>query len=291
MKILVIGGTRYFGIPMTKALIAAGHQITIATRGQTADPYGDAVSRIRFDRADEAGIAAAFRGHAYDVIVDKIAYSSNDVRRLLEHVSCGRYILMSSAAVYGKMRENTPESDFDPAQYPLRWCERADADYAEVKRQAECAAVQYASKNRMQVTAVRYPVVIGAHDYTKRLYFYAACIRNGTPMQIDDPDARLSLIHEQDAGNFLAHIADTAISGAVNGCSDGDISVREILAYLEARLGRKAILRSDGTAAPYNGYPAFATLDTAKAKQTGFRFSDIRKAVSETLDGYCAALA
>ena len=34
MKILVVGGTRYFGIPMVNALLAQGHDVTIATRVQ-----------------------------------------------------------------------------------------------------------------------------------------------------------------------------------------------------------------------------------------------------------------
>lgn len=33
MKILVIGGTKFFGIPMMEALSAGGHEVTIATRG------------------------------------------------------------------------------------------------------------------------------------------------------------------------------------------------------------------------------------------------------------------
>ena len=33
MKILVIGGTRYFGIHMVNKLLEQGHAVTIATRG------------------------------------------------------------------------------------------------------------------------------------------------------------------------------------------------------------------------------------------------------------------
>lgn len=34
MNILVIGGTRYFGIHMVNKLLEQGHNITIATRGE-----------------------------------------------------------------------------------------------------------------------------------------------------------------------------------------------------------------------------------------------------------------
>lgn len=46
MKILVIGGTRFFRIHMVEELLKAGHDITIATRGQAADLFGDKVKRI-----------------------------------------------------------------------------------------------------------------------------------------------------------------------------------------------------------------------------------------------------
>ena len=37
MDILILGGTRYFGIHMVNELINQGHNITIATRGRTSD--------------------------------------------------------------------------------------------------------------------------------------------------------------------------------------------------------------------------------------------------------------
>ena len=37
MKILVIGGTRFFGIHMVRELLAQGHAVTIATRGNVKD--------------------------------------------------------------------------------------------------------------------------------------------------------------------------------------------------------------------------------------------------------------
>lgn len=284
MKILIIGGTRYFGIPMTNDLIRKGHDITIATRGNTKDTYGSSVSRIVFDRSDENSVRASLRQERYDVIIDKIAYSSNDVRRILDNAECGRYILMSSSAVYGNIHADTKESDFAAGKYKLCWCERADHNYAEVKRQAECALVQHYPEQ--EYIAVRYPIVIGKNDYTNRLRFYAESIYNGTPMFVDDMDSRISFIHEKEAGLFLSHLADSDITGAVNGCSKGDISIAEIIAYAELKTGRKAVFSESGKPAPYNGYPEFATLDTHKAAETGFAFSDIKEHIFETIDHY-----
>lgn len=42
MNILMLGGTRFFGIHTVKALLSKGHAVTIATRGITKDEFGDA---------------------------------------------------------------------------------------------------------------------------------------------------------------------------------------------------------------------------------------------------------
>ena len=48
MNILVIGGTRFFGIHMVNELLTAGHDVTIATRGKASDSFGDKVDNGRF---------------------------------------------------------------------------------------------------------------------------------------------------------------------------------------------------------------------------------------------------
>ena len=39
MKILVLGGTRFFGIHMVNDLIEKGHEVTIATRFRFQNPF------------------------------------------------------------------------------------------------------------------------------------------------------------------------------------------------------------------------------------------------------------
>ena len=281
MDILVIGGTRFFGIPMVERLTEHGHEVTIATRGNAPDSFGDRVSRIKLDRTDPDSVKAALSGRCFDVIIDKVAYCSNDVKNLLDNVKCGKYVLMSTSSVYENIGRDTAEEAFGPTAYPLRWCGRADGDYGEVKRQAECAAAQAYPEQKSLF--VRYPVVIGENDYTGRLRRYAENIASGRPMFIDDLNSRISFIHEQDAADFLVFAAENDICGAVNGCGAGDVSVGEIVSYLERELGKKAVLSEDGEAMPYNGYPAFATLSTEKARSFGYGFGDIKKAFSIVL--------
>ena len=84
MDILVLGGTRFFGIPMVNELISKGHDITIATRQNARDDFGDKVKRIKVERTDAESMKRAFDGKYYDVVIDKIAYCSYDIKYAMD---------------------------------------------------------------------------------------------------------------------------------------------------------------------------------------------------------------
>ena len=283
MKILVLGGTRFFGVHMVNDLIEKGHEVTIATRGQAPDDFGDSVMRIRLDRTDEDSIKAMISDTHYDVIIDKIAYCSNDVRKLLDNADCDKYIYMSSTAVYDPLHPDTKEDDFDGNSGELIWCDRPDFSYDVVKRQAEYALWQKYSDKKF--VAVRYPFVIGKDDYTKRLYFYVEHVLKQMPMKIDNLDNKMSFIRSDEAGKFISFLVDKDFTGAVNGCSRGTISVKQILDYLKQETGMSAVLSEDGDPAPYNGTPEYS-INTQKAESLGFEFSDINDWIYGLLDYY-----
>lgn len=107
MKVLVLGGTRFFGKYTVENLLSKGHDVTIATRGKAHDGYGDHVKRIIVERTNEESIKSALGGRHYDVVIDKIAYCSNDIRYVMENVGFDKYIYMSSTSVYDPKHINT----------------------------------------------------------------------------------------------------------------------------------------------------------------------------------------
>lgn len=283
MDILVLGGTRFFGVPMIWELIRQGHEVTIASRQRTKDSFGDAVRRIQVERTDPAQMRKAFQGKRYDVVYDKLAYCSNDIRCALEAIDCGRYIHMSSTAVYEPKRMDTREEDFDAAGRALIWCDRPDYPYDEIKRQAECALRQkYGDRDWV---AVRYPFVIGQDDYTKRMLFYVEHTMNAVPMYIDNIDSQMGYIRSDEAGKFMAFLADQDFRGPINGCSHGTVSLREIIGYVEKRTGTKAVLDDAGEIAPYNGEPEYS-INVDKAEGLGYRFTELRDWIYDLIDHY-----
>lgn len=282
MKILVIGGTKFFGVPMIKELLAKGHDVTVATRGNIKDDFGNAIHRIIFDRADSSSIKDAFSGIHFDVIIDKIAYCSNDIRNLIDSIDCDRFVHMSSTAVYTPLHWDTREDEFCGNDESLMWCNRADVLYNVGKQQAEIALSQLYKKDWL---AVRYPFVIGTDDYTKRLLFYVEHTMKSIPMHVDNIDCQMGFIHSDEAGKLLAYLAERDITGAVNGCSNGTISIREILNYVEKKTGTKAVFDEAGEPAPYNGTPEYS-INTEKAKNLGFSFTNLHDWIYDLLDYY-----
>lgn len=283
MKILVIGGTRYFGIHMVNELLRQGHEVTIATRGKTKDSYGDKVKRIILERTKQDSVKEALSGKHFDVVIDKIAYCSNDIKYVLDVVDCDKYIYMSTTSVYEPKTINTKEEDFDALSKKLVWCDRKAFPYDEIKRQAECALWQkYSDRNWI---AVRYPFAIGQDDYTKRLLFYVEHVMKSMPMNIDNIDYQMGYIRSDEAGIFIAYLVDKDFKGAVNGCAKGTISLREIIEYVENSTGSKAIIVASGDAAPYNGEPEYS-INTEKAEKLGYEFSTLKDWIYELIDYY-----
>ena len=283
MKILILGGTRFFGKHLVEKLVEKRYQVTIATRGSTPDSFGHRLRRIRVERNDLESMKQAFSNQIFDIVYDNLAYCSNAVKYALDTVRTDYYVMTSSASVYNPPNPGVMEEDFSAEAYPFVWCDRDSGAYPEGKRMAEAALAQnYAQAKQC---AVRFPVVLGKDDYTERLRFYVSHTVRQIPMQINNPAAKMCFISSAEAAEFLAGLAEKKIFGAVNACSVGEISLQEIVRYVGNKTGRKAILSEKGEPAPYNGTPEY-WLNTEKAQSAGFSFSHLNDWIFELLDSY-----
>lgn len=257
---------------MVNALLKGGHQVAVATRGNSKPSFCGKIEQIIFDKTKAQSVRDALKGRRFDIIIDKIAYSSNDVKNLLQNAECDKYIQMSSCAVYQRIHTDTKEEEFDTAAYPLRWVDRID-DYDESKRIAERAALEFMPAS--SCAFVRYPIVLGPNDYTKRLVFYVDRIKKELPIFVDDLQMQSPFIHEDEAGEFIAHLAEHFVPGGVNGASNGTVKIADLISYIEKAVQKKALLDKAGEPAPFNGLPRDRSINTEKAQSLGYKFMDL----------------
>ncbi|PFN28160.1 NAD-dependent epimerase/dehydratase family protein [Bacillus cereus] len=283
-KVLVLGGTRFFGKHLVESLLQAGHDVTIATRGFTEDSFGNAVKRIVVDREDEEQLTKHLEGKSYEIVYDNLCYSPN-AAEIICKVLRGRvkkYVMTSSMAVYEPALDLL-EENFNPYEYAITYGDRKDFAYNEGKKLAEAVLFQHAT---FPVVAVRFPVVIGENDYTKRLQFYVEHIKRQEAIAVDHVDGELSFIHEKEAGEFLAWCGMENIEGPINACSNGVVSTREVICFIEENTLIKARIQEAGdNIAPYNEVTN-CTLHNGKARELGFSFRELKLETEKVLLHY-----
>ena len=180
-KILVLGGTRFFGRKLVEILLEQKHEITIVTRGMSGNPFGDEVEHIKVDRKDSAAFKAALVNRKFDIVYDNICYSPNEAMQLCEifNGKIGKLVFTSTLSTYEASGKPHAESDFDPTSYEIVMGDTHEFTYGEGKRLAEAVFYRYAE---FPVVAVRFPIVMGEDDYTRRLHFHVERILNDEPI-------------------------------------------------------------------------------------------------------------
>lgn len=275
-NILVLGGTRFFGRKLVELLIEEGHNVVIMTRGQSGNPFGDKVEHLMVDRLNKEELAKTMEGRSYDIVYDNICYSSNDAYNFCEifNGKIGKLVFTSTLSTYNADGTEKSEVDFDPFSYKIRLGDREDFTYGEGKRQAEAVFFQYA---KFPVVAVRFPIVMGEDDYTRRLHFHVERIANGEPIGFLNMEAEMSFIQAAEAAKFLKWAGMSEITGPFNATANGKIALINLVRLIEAATGKTAkisLLGNDKIRSPY-AIPSSWYMTNEKATNNGFQFTNL----------------
>jgi nucleoside-diphosphate-sugar epimerase len=191
MRVLVIGGTRFIGRAIVDRLLRDGHEVTLIDRGHSADPFGTRVRRVVGDRRSPEILHSGLRKRDHDAVVDVTGYQPADLRPCLEVFPerIGHYIFVSSAAVYMIRSDLAPpysEDHFAGALVPVSQRPQSLWQYAQEKRRSEELLFAAWDSARFPVTALRPPMVVGAHDSTRRLDAYLERLLSRGPLILPD---------------------------------------------------------------------------------------------------------
>jgi nucleoside-diphosphate-sugar epimerase len=152
MKVLFIGGTGLISSACSELALERGVELFILNRGQSVKyPVPEGAHLLSGDvHGDEADMAGLLAGHAFDVVVDWIAFHPEDVERDLRLFSgrTGQFVFISSASAYQKPPRHYLVTEETPLENPY-W------EYSRNKSACEERLMQAYREQAFPVTIVR----------------------------------------------------------------------------------------------------------------------------------------
>jgi nucleoside-diphosphate-sugar epimerase len=202
MRILVMGGTRFVGRPLVARLQAAGHDLTLFTRGRQPLPEG--VEHLVGDRGDDAGLAP-LEGRSFEVIVDSSGRSQEDSRRVVERTGAPahRFVYVSSAGVYADS-ELWPLDEDSPTDPASRHAGKAETE-------------EWLRAEGIPFTSFRPTYIVGPGNYNPVESWFFDRIAQGRPVPLPGDGSTITQ---------LGHVADLA--AAMARCIEVDAAANRI---------------------------------------------------------------
>ena len=241
MKVLMIGGTGVISTEVSKRFLALGYDLYLLNRGtQTHGICPEGAKVIYCDIRDEAASVKALEGKSFDVVVDWISYTPEQLEQTLR-IFRGKYdqfIFISSCAVYTRGLRNAAE---DAPKENMAW------DYARNKLGCEeylkIEDIMYGCKWTVVRPAVTYGdtripcAIIPARQWT-----LADRMLHGKPIVMhDDGSAVTGITHSSDFAKGLVGLAGNpkAYRQAFHLLSDEYLSWKEMAEIEAETLGVK----------------------------------------------------
>jgi nucleoside-diphosphate-sugar epimerase len=285
MKVLVIGGNRFFGKKLVHLLSGAGHDVTVANRGSKPKIFSSPVKTIVVDRCDESSMEKAFAGSTWDVVYDQVCNSKMDAEictRIFTDKT-NRLIFASTASVYSAGADRD-ESFFDAETF--NFSDQSENDYQHGKRSAEKVYLGAA----FPVVAVRFPVVVGVDDYKKRMHWHIDKIMKKEPIFFPNIEALFSFIRSDEAAAFLFWLlTNDSVQGAINASAQGPVKLRDFVENIGEFCWETMVAAEQADEenhSPY-GIQNDSTLSTKKATKFGFEFSKTADWFEDLIEEIC----
>jgi len=194
MRILVMGGTRFIGVYLTKVLVAQGHEVVLFNRGNKPAPVAG-VAQIHGDRKDPMQLKEKLAGESFDVIFDNNGRELSDTQPLVEifQGKVKHFIYVSSAGVYLKS-EQMPHREGDAVDPKSRH---------KGKHQTEA----YLAESGIPWTSIRPTYIYGPQNYNDlEAWFFDRLVRD-RPILIPGNGKHITQLgHIQDLVNAMAAV-------------------------------------------------------------------------------------
>jgi len=166
MRILMMGGTRFIGVYLTKMLVEQGHEVVLFNRGNKPAPV-EGLKQIHGDRTDASQLKEKLSLENFDAIFDNNGRELSDTQPLAEIFKdrVQHFVYMSSAGVYLKS-DQMPHVE-------------GDAVDPKSRHKGKFETEAYLTQQGLPVTSIRPTYIYGPQNYNDlEAWFFDRIVRN-----------------------------------------------------------------------------------------------------------------
>ncbi len=166
MRILMMGGTRFIGVYLTKMLVEQGHEVVLFNRGNKPVQV-EGIKQIHGDRTDASQLKEKLSSENFDAIFDNNGRELSDTQPLAEIFKdrVQHFVYMSSAGVYLKS-DQMPHVE-------------GDAVDPKSRHKGKFETEAYLTQQGLPVTSIRPTYIYGPQNYNDlEAWFFDRIVRN-----------------------------------------------------------------------------------------------------------------
>lgn len=207
MRILVLGGTAFVGRAIVADALREGVEVSLFGRGRTGADLFPGVPRLIGDRA--TGDYAALAGTTWDAVVDVSGYVPRHVGQAMDALGdrVGRYLFISSHAVYVRTPDLPPGSDEDT---PRRPADRSGTEELTEDTYGPCKVAcedDVWARYGDRATIVRPGKTAGPHDTADTFtYWVRRAARGGRVALPGRPEQPTQVIDSRDLAHLVVRL-------------------------------------------------------------------------------------
>jgi 2'-hydroxyisoflavone reductase len=297
MKILAVGGTRFFGRAFVEEAARRGHEVSVFHRGESEPEDLPHVEHLHGDRKDGLELLA---GRTWDAVLDTCAFVPRDVRELAEAIGdrVAHYTLVSSLSVHPDDLPVGATEETPTHQPPFPETDE-DTDELYGPQKVACE-IEAASAFAERLLVIRPGYIVGPHDPTDSFtYWVRRSAGGGEMLAAGPPGASIQGIDARDLGTFVLdriEAGDTDTYGVV-GPAEPATMAYVLEAARSAGGADTAFVWADqdwvlGLGDRHETWfpmwhpqlPGFHAYDAKKATAAGLRPRPFEETIAETLD-------
>lgn len=301
MKVLILGGTKFFGKEFALDMCKKGHDVVVFSHTK-ANSLPKNIKQICGER-NSAKDLSVFAQESWDFVLDNICFTKQEAQIAVDLFKnkVKHYVFISTGDVHLILKGAKSPYTEEMSDILERDNEKIEP-YGRGKLEAEEVFKKAYKDFKFPYTIVRFPIVIGPNDPKNRSYPYWQKIVNNEEIVLPDGgNFNRRYIYVQDCVRALNIVCKNSAKSIGQTFHFGDtktLTLKEFIELSAKLLNKKAntknisynLLKSQqfdfAEFSPYYNHGDYI-LDISKAEKTfGWKSSDIEKWLKETMDFY-----